>query len=92
MTAKRPLSGSNSIPKIRMEFHGATITFDAGLVSLRELVRHPASHKSGDPGADPALAGRPDEWPSREPIVSYHDFAYQAQSWHLPRRVVAKVE
>ena len=35
---------------------------------------------------------RPHEWPSREPIVSYHDFAYQAQSWHLPRRVVAKVE
>ena len=27
-----------------------------------------------------------------EPIVSYHDSAYQAQSWHLPRRVVAKVE
>ena len=35
---------------------------------------------------------RPDERPSGEPIVSYHDFAYQAQSWHLPRRVVAKVE
>ena len=34
----------------------------------------------------------PTEWPSREPIVSYHDFAYQAQSWDLPRRVVAKVE
>ena len=34
----------------------------------------------------------PTEWPSREPMVSYHDFAYQAQSWHLPRRVVAKVE
>ena len=38
------------------------------------------------------LLKRPTEWPSREPIVSYHDFAYQAQSWHLPRRVVAKVE
>ena len=38
------------------------------------------------------LLERPHEWPSREPIVSYHDFAYQAQSWHLPRRVVAKVE
>ena len=34
----------------------------------------------------------PTEWPSREPMVSYHDFAYQTQSWHLPRRVVAKVE
>ena len=38
------------------------------------------------------LLERPTEWPSRDPIVSYHDFAYQAQSWHLPRRVVAKVE
>ena len=38
------------------------------------------------------LLERPTEWPSREPIVSYHDFAYQAQSWRLPRRVVAKVE
>ena len=38
------------------------------------------------------LLERPHEWPSRGPIVSYHDFAYQAQSWHLPRRVVAKVE
>ena len=37
------------------------------------------------------LLERPTEWLSREPIVSYHDFAYQAQSWHLPRRV-AKVE
>ena len=38
------------------------------------------------------LLERPTEWPSREPMVSYHDFAYQAQSWRLPRRVVAKVE
>ena len=38
------------------------------------------------------LLVRPAEWPSPKPIVSYHDFAYQAQSWHLPRRVVAKVE
>jgi hypothetical protein len=38
------------------------------------------------------LLVRPIEWPSRRPIVSRHDFAYQAQSWHLPRRVVAKIE
>ena len=31
------------------------------------------------------LLERPTQWPSREPIVSYHDFAYQAQSWHLPQ-------
>ena len=34
----------------------------------------------------------PTEWPSRKPIVSYHDFTYQAQSWKVSRRVVAKVE
>ena len=38
------------------------------------------------------LLVRPTEWLSRKPIVSYHDFAYQAQSWNVPRRVVAKVE
>ena len=38
------------------------------------------------------LLVRPTEWPSQKPIVSYHDFAYQAQSWDVPRRVVAKVE
>ncbi len=38
------------------------------------------------------LLTRPAEWPSRKPIVYYHDFTYQAQSWSVPRRVVAKVE
>ena len=35
---------------------------------------------------------RPTEWPSKRPIVCYHDFTYQAQSWSHSRRVVAKVE
>ena len=38
------------------------------------------------------LLVRPTEWPSQKPIVSYHDFVYQAQSWNVSRRVVAKVE
>ena len=38
------------------------------------------------------LLVRPTEWPSSKPIVSFHDFAYQAQSWNVPRRVAAKVE
>ena len=38
------------------------------------------------------LLTRPAEWSSPKPIVAYHDFTYRAQSWHLPRRVVAKVE
>ena len=35
---------------------------------------------------------RPTEWLSPKPIVSYHDFVYQAQSWNVARRVVSKVE
>ncbi len=38
------------------------------------------------------LLVRPTQWPSRGPMVSYHDFVYQAQSWNVARRVVAKVE
>ena len=34
------------------------------------------------------LVGRP----PKKPVVRYHDFVYQAQSWDIPRRVVAKVE
>jgi hypothetical protein len=38
------------------------------------------------------LLVRPTEWPSKGPMVSYHDFVYRAQSWNVSRRVVAKVE
>ena len=38
------------------------------------------------------LLTRPTEGPSPKPIVSHHDFTYQAQSWNVSRRVVAKVE
>ncbi len=35
---------------------------------------------------------RPVGRPSNKPIVRYHDFLYQAESWHKSRRVVAKIE
>jgi hypothetical protein len=38
------------------------------------------------------LLVRPTQWRSQGPVVYYHDFIYQAQSWNIPRRVVAKVE
>jgi hypothetical protein len=38
------------------------------------------------------LLTRPVGRPSQRPKVFYHSFAYQAASWDLPRRVVAKVE
>ena len=38
------------------------------------------------------LLKRPVGRPSKKPIIRYHDFQYQAGSWDIPRRVVAKVE
>jgi Transposase DDE domain group 1 len=35
---------------------------------------------------------RPRGRPSRKPLVRYKSFEYQADSWTMPRRVVAKVE
>jgi len=38
------------------------------------------------------LLTRPVGRPPKQPIISYHDFRYQAGSWERARRVVAKVE
>ena len=38
------------------------------------------------------LLKRPVGRPPKKPVVRYHDFVYQAQSWDIPRRVVAKEE
>ena len=38
------------------------------------------------------LLKRPVGRPPKKPVVRYRDFVYQAQSWDIPRRVVAKVE
>ena len=35
---------------------------------------------------------RPVGRPPKKPIVLYHSFRYQAASWEIPRRVVAKIE
>jgi len=35
---------------------------------------------------------RPVGRPPKKPIVLYHSFRYQASSWDIPRRVVAKIE
>jgi len=38
------------------------------------------------------LTRRPVGRPPKEPVVQYHSFRYQAASWEIDRRVVAKVE
>jgi len=53
-------------------------------------IRLPANevlHREVEP-----LLTRPVGRPSNKPVVWYHDFLYQAESWHKPRRVVAKIE
>ncbi|MDH4239548.1 MAG: IS1380 family transposase [Phycisphaerae bacterium] len=38
------------------------------------------------------LLTRPVGRPPKKPIILYHSFQYQATSWNMPRRVVAKIE
>jgi hypothetical protein len=40
---------------------------------------------------EPHLA-RPEGLEPGQPVVTYHDFAYQAGTWDRPRRVVSKIE
>ncbi len=62
---------------LEQETIGYTIRLSANAVLQREIAH---------------LLVRPTEWPSPKPIVSYHDFAYRAQSWNVTRRVVSKME
>ena len=62
---------------LEQETIGYTIRLSANAVLQREIAH---------------LLVRPTEWPSQKPIVSYHDFAYRAQSWNVSRSVVAKME
>ena len=56
---------------------------DSGLQgNIRHLLKRPV-------GRPPKACPEPVEG---KPVVRYHDFVYQAQSWDIPRRVVAKVE
>ena len=38
------------------------------------------------------LLTRPVGRPPKKPIILYHSFRYQAASWQIPRRVIAKIE
>ena len=49
--------------------------------NIRHLLKRPV-------GRPPKACPEPVEG---KPVVRYHDFVYQAQSWDIPRRVVAKV-
>ena len=55
---------------LEQETIGYTIRLSANAVLQREIAH---------------LLVRPTEWPSPKPIVSYHDFVYQAQNWDVSR-------
>jgi len=53
------------------------IRLPANAVLGREIERYLARPEIVEPG---------------QPVVTYHDFAYRAGTWHRPRRVVSKIE
>ena len=55
---------------LEQEKIGYTIWLSASVVLQKEIAH---------------LLVRPTEWPSPKPIVSYHDFVYQAQNWDVSR-------
>ena len=61
--------GSVASPMSPHKQTGYAIRLSANAVLQREIAR---------------LLVRRAEWPSRKPIVCYHDFTYQAQSWSVP--------
>src|SRR5437773_12435338 len=84
-------------PQLRVEFQGATVTSDAGLLLPRELderlglsariERHLSDPRTRYNRQD--LLTRPRGRPSHAPLVRYRRFSYQAASWDRPRRVIA---
>jgi hypothetical protein len=62
---------------LEAEGYSYTIRLPANAVLYRE-VKH--------------LMTRPVGRPPEQPITQYHDFTYQAATWHQARRVVAKIE
>ena len=81
---------------IRRFFRGDAAFAKPGLYEYLEAegylyaIRLPANdvlHREIEP-----LLTRPVGRPSNKPVVWYHDFVYQAESWDKPRRVVAKIE
>jgi len=59
----------------------------AGYLYAIRLPTNDVLHREIEP-----LWTRPVGRPSNKPVVWYHNFVYQAESWDKPRRVVAKIE
>ena len=72
--------------RVRLEFLGTQLSSDGGLLVMRELddvLGLSDAHRLTRP------VGRPSQTRIKR---FYEDFAYQAQSWDKPRRVIAKIE
>jgi len=91
-----PILGRYRGLEIRRFFRGDAAFADPKVYRCLEAeqylyaIRLPANavlHREIEP-----LLTRPVGRPSNKPIIWYHDFLYQAESWARPRRVVAKIE
>src|SRR5262245_5500405 len=88
--------------QIKLEFHGSTVTTDAGLLAYRELDDALELTSTAASGLQDTRTGqerkiapwlkRPVGRPSRKPKVFYYNLRYRAGSWDCARRVVVKVE
>jgi hypothetical protein len=83
---------------LKVDFQGSPVTSDGGLVRVREVdergvkdaIRIPANENLERDIAK--LLTQPVGRPSHKPVVWYKGFLYEAASWKMARRVLAKVE
>ena len=80
---------------IKLEFHGAKVSSDAGLFPFRDLDEYGYAIRLKSNAMLERqiehLLTRPAGRPPKQPQRVYHSFAYRAESWDRARPVVAKI-
>ena len=70
---------------LKVDFQGSRVTSDGGLILVRELDERLGLSELMDHHLN-------DSRRSHRPVLRFKSFLYQAASWTMARRVVAKVE
>jgi hypothetical protein len=78
-------------PQLRVEFRGATVTSDAGLLLPRELDERLGLNMLIERHLADPRTGHNRQFPPPD-LFRQSIFEYQAASWDRPRRVIAKIE